>query len=735
MKKILIVFSAFCILVTISFSQNAPAKRLRIPKEKNKILNSAPEQKSVTRGTGIYEADINSEKMDLPNLRPFMPSLVAGFGWDDAILASNNKGANRDGYPVWDCRDIYLSFAVINNGAASVLSKFYIKIYVDGYETYTDYYDKELPVNNFVYWRDINIGKYWSGEHRLTIMADVTNTVAESNETDNNYTRYKMVFRDSLPPEIIHTPPTGATLNQPVTISATAVDYETSVTDFYLKYRVSGDYWDNSLYVNFNQGSAQIPAAYVTDKGVDYKIVARDEDWNEQYYYSASDENSDYYSIPVTIPASSVVPKKITGGSSFTSYKLFSLPYHFGTILANEIFSEAGEYKKAWRFQSLVGTGSFTDAETYQVEKGKSYFLITKNDFSIVPKITLKTNRLNYYDYVGVPVKAGWNLIGNPLPFRVSTAKLRVINPVNYDLSKMPDAYEYTGSGGWLKADYLNPWEGLAIYSDFDTKLQFWVGYTNIGKQSAKYINDSYDWIAKVTAENGESADMENFFGVQENAQSGKDTYDSPEPPIIPEAVSVFFPHPEWNERVVNFSEDIRSQNETENEWNMVLRSGSTKAITLKIEGLENLPGSLNKYLYDTDANLIYNLTDRAMIQIPGFIGEKKYKILIGSKEFIGSKSNTEIMPAKIALYQNYPNPFNPSTNIRFAIPNDAHVKIILYDIYGRKVNTLLDDERKSGYHDIMVSGDELASGIYYYQFIVSGVSNYNEIKKMVLIK
>ena len=92
-------------------------------------------------------------------------------------------------------------------------------------------------------------------------------------------------------------------------------------------------------------------------------------------------------------------------------------------------------------------------------------------------------------------------------------------------------------------------------------------------------------------------------------------------------------------------------------------------------------------------------------------------------------------MPAKIALYQNYPNPFNPSTSIRFAIPNDAHVKIILYDIYGRKVNTLLDDERKSGYHDIMVSGNELASGIYYYQFIVSGVSNYNEIKKMVLIK
>lgn len=736
MKKLILILIilAFPINVTL-LSQNLNKRISEKGIENNKkVLPSNINNSSVIKGTGVCNTLSTDKALAGPNLTPYTPSQVIGFGWDYPIIASNSTGANKDADPVWDCRNIYLSFAVINNGTSSVLNKFYVKIYVDGYEYYSDFYDKELIANNFVYWRDINIGKISKGMHTLAIAADVTNTVAETNESDNTYSRYKLVVYDSIPPFITHTPPTSAISGETVTINATAIDYETSVAEFYIKYRMSGDLWDDNLFVNFVNGSATIPKSFVTDKGVDYQIIARDEDYNYEYYYSINDNYSDFYSIPVTVPNAAIMAKQVAGGSDFTAYRLFSLPFDFGTVLANNLFSGAGDFKKGWRLRYLAGTNTFADAETQSLEVSKAYFLITKNNFSILPFGSGKTSRLNYYDYVGIPVKTGWNLIGNPFSFRIAVTKLRVINPNNADLSKMPDAYEYIGKSGWVKADYLNPWEGLAVYSDFDTKLQFWVGYTNIGKISEKYVNNNGNWAAKVIVENGETEDAENYFGMQEKALSGKDNYDAPEPPIIEEGVSAYFTHPEWNAPVQNFSEDIRPISQS-GEWPLTVQSGSYKPITITFSGMENVPDNNKKYLFDTDAKMIYDLNSEKSITIPGFIGEKHYKILVGESSFIQEKSNINLVPSEFSLAQNYPNPFNPSTNIRFALPVDSHVKIILFDTYGREVKTITNANYKSGYHEVMVNASDLSSGVYYYKLDVSGVNNFSEVKKMVVLK
>ena len=738
MKKFLIVFIIFAFpLNVLIFSQNLN-KRTSSEKETKIITQVKPNainNNLVIKGVGTCNIPRSDNALAGPNLVPFTPSAVVGFGWDYPIIASNFTGANKDVYPIWDCRDVYLSFAVINNGTTSVLTKFYVKVYVDGYEYYSDFYDKELIANNFVYWRDVNIGKLWKGQHIISISADVTNTVVESNESDNVYSRYKTVYADTLPPVITHTPPISATVYQPINITASAYDYETSVVNFYLLYRMSGDLWDNTLFSNFTNGSATIPASYVTNKGVDYKIVASDEDYNYENYYSTNDNYSNYYSIPVTVPNTSITAKKTTGGSEFTSYKLFSLPFDFGTVLANNIFSGAGEFKKGWRLRYLAGTNTFADAETQSLEVNKAYFLITRNDYSILPSGSGKTSRLNYYDYVGVPVKAGWNLIGNPFSFRVATTKLRVINPVTYDLSKMPDAYEYDGKSGWVKADYLNAWEGLAVYSDFDTKLQFWLGYENIGKISEKYTNKNLNWVSKIIVSNGDTQDEENYFGMQDKALEGKDNLDAPEPPVIEDGVTAYFPHPEWKAAVNNFSEDIRPVNVSGGEWPVVIKSGSSKPITISFSGLENIPVQNKKYLFDDVSKLIYDLSTTSSITIPGFIGEKNYKILIGDNSFVKEKSNVDLVPSKIALSQNYPNPFNPTTSIRFSLTEDSYAKIILYDTYGRQVKTITSGNYKAGYHDVIVNASDLSSGVYYYKLDVNGTSSFSDVKKMILLK
>ena len=73
--------------------------------------------------------------------------------------------------------------------------------------------------------------------------------------------------------------------------------------------------------------------------------------------------------------------------------------------------------------------------------------------------------------------------------------------------------------------------------------------------------------------------------------------------------------------------------------------------------------------------------------------------------------------PSKISLAQNYPNPFNPSTTIRFELPTDSHVELVVFDMLGRKVAELVNEFRTQGTHTTSFDATNLSSGIYLYQF------------------
>ncbi len=83
-------------------------------------------------------------------------------------------------------------------------------------------------------------------------------------------------------------------------------------------------------------------------------------------------------------------------------------------------------------------------------------------------------------------------------------------------------------------------------------------------------------------------------------------------------------------------------------------------------------------------------------------------------------------------LFQNYPNPFNPNTIIKFNIPYSEYVKLEVYDVLGKEVNTLANKIFSAGSHSIEFKSGELSSGIYFYRIITK---KYSETKKMVIIK
>jgi hypothetical protein len=115
-----------------------------------------------------------------------------------------------------------------------------------------------------------------------------------------------------------------------------------------------------------------------------------------------------------------------------------------------------------------------------------------------------------------------------------------------------------------------------------------------------------------------------------------------------------------------------------------------------------------------------------------------QYPYLLGLARLTGSVLISDVKkldPAAITTYelqQNYPNPFNPSTNIEFALPKSGQVSLIIFDVLGREVGTLLDKRMEMGRYSINFNAARLASGVYFYKL---QTSDYTETKKMMFIK
>jgi hypothetical protein len=89
-------------------------------------------------------------------------------------------------------------------------------------------------------------------------------------------------------------------------------------------------------------------------------------------------------------------------------------------------------------------------------------------------------------------------------------------------------------------------------------------------------------------------------------------------------------------------------------------------------------------------------------------------------------------IPTTYFLGQNYPNPFSPTTRIEYGLPKEALVRINLYNVSGQKVDVLVNERQKAGYHSTSFNAAGIASGIYFYRI---EANDFTETKKMVLVR
>ena len=143
-----------------------------------------------------------------------------------------------------------------------------------------------------------------------------------------------------------------------------------------------------------------------------------------------------------------------------------------------------------------------------------------------------------------------------------------------------------------------------------------------------------------------------------------------------------------------------------------------------------------NNWLYNgkgttTEINY-YNFIDNQPIN-----GEINYRLR--QVDFDGTFKYSKIItvhfnnyPLTFELFQNFPNPFNPSTTIKYHLPKDGFVTLKIFDILGREIKTLVNEQKSAGRYEVNFNAASLASGVYIYRM---EADDFNSVRKLLLLK
>ncbi|MEE9430756.1 MAG: DUF4038 domain-containing protein [Melioribacteraceae bacterium] len=399
-------------------------------------------------------------------------------------------------------------------------------------------------------------------------------------------------------------------------------------------------------------------------------------------------------------------------------------------IVYSEKFTTKIKYDKNWNLMSIPLsiennniTSIFSDPNTSAIRYNRNYSNAEKLNNGI--GYWVKHPEKGSVDVFGnqpstpINVKVGWNLIG-AYAEDISTAQIET-NPAGIILGNI-----YGFENTYYIADTLKAGNGYWVKANSVGEINF-AKYSNINEESQLDPFLAFNIIAT----DGKSDSISLTFGLDSLATNGFDTNlgEAELPPAPP--AGLFDIRIKMQDTLLASYSDIRysSLNCYEHIIKYQLGDSSTglkldwdlpKGITLNIKDI--LGGSLFNQNFTSGKNsyLISNTSITSM------------KLTFCYSDVVLSQEENNTLPEQYSLLQNYPNPFNPSTKIRFGLPNESKVSLVVYNVLGEQIIRLVDKQLKAGFHEVEFNNQMQSSGIYFYRL---QAGKYVETKKMILLK
>ena len=419
------------------------------------------------------------------------------------------------------------------------------------------------------------------------------------------------------------------------------------------------------------------------------------------------------------------------------TYEMLSFPVciygDFEEVFADDYGPLSPQNWRIFRWNELIGNYHEFPTNAISAEPGVGFWFIQRggSGFDIDFAQAVSTSKP-----FTIILQPGWNQIGNPFPFPISWGDVITnatigINSINRWNSNSEE-YEPGQS-------VLEPWVGYFIDNPISEPV--FVEILPIENRTGeKSIFENIDksqgeFIIQLKLEDAKTriSDSQNFVGMIKDAETGLDKYDFREAPSPIDRVKLSIVQ---NEK--KYSGNFIPINIEGAYWDLeISSSNSSEFVNLTFENLSNLPSEFNVWLLDVNNQKSLRITEGSAA-ING-TSNSNYRLIIGTKTF-AENNNEEINlePRDYYLLQNYPNPFNPTTTIKYSIADDSNVKLIIYDLLGKEISTLINDEEKSaGAYSVIWNGknkfgNEVSSGLYFYRLITE---KFVQTNKMLLLK
>jgi hypothetical protein len=374
---------------------------------------------------------------------------------------------------------------------------------------------------------------------------------------------------------------------------------------------------------------------------------------------------------------------------------------------------------------------------------GKAFWLIVREAGKIIKTGSGKTIRID--QPFEMHLHSQWNFVATPFNFRIPIANVSLKSGNQLTIRK------FTGQDWNNPIDdpvtEVRPFLGYAVFnsnsSGVDTLLIDPDRSSGSGTFKTRPVSVAGNmlWSIHILAQCQKARDIDNYAAVYSDALSEWDKKDQPEPPVIGEYVSVYFPYPQQGTRSEIFCIDARPEPGDGEIWEFEVKTNIIDQVNLIFDNLNTVPSDYEVSLIDPVLKVTQDLRQSNTYSFVGVREEKakRLQLVVGKRAFLEEILEQQITtPTNYELSQNFPNPFNPVTTIRYALPRQDRVTIKIYNVLSEEVKTLVDDEWKAaGYHTAIWNGANQAgkavgSGVYFYQLLSGG---YSIVKKMALVE
>ena len=544
---------------------------------------------------------------------------------------------------------------------------------------------------------------------------------------------------ETPPPELVQLQ------NNDIPIATQITDIGSGVEQASLFFRRGGmpSFIERPLNLSAGNYTGTIEATLVDSTGLEYYIVATDSLSN-----SSRNPLIGTHDIRVQIEGTGL-QRSFSGDSTLTGYRLIAAPMELTNSASNSVLSLGPTYDdRLWRFWRLKDNyEEFSGEEQYQelrtgtsFNPGDAFWLISREDWTIQ---TGQATSLAISDPFTKTLNAGWNFVSNPFSFSIP------LQNISLSSGATPDPKQYRR--GWQTANSLNSFSGYAIDAGENDNVVLTID-PNLGGTGGKQSNEpvaqiqSFNWAIRILAESDIATDHNNYIAVSNEASTGWDILDRPEPPVIGDFVSVSFPHADWGKIHRRYETDVRPIPAYGDQWEFDVITGTPQVVQLSFEGINDVPSQfsiqlideVNKTTLDLRRHTVHTLRTNEAGQVYPLsihIGESGY-----IEEQVESKN---LLPNTPTLDQNYPNPFNPTTSIRYGLTHTSMVTLEVYNSLGQVVSTLVNGVSKdAGYHvatwdALSDDGSAVSSGLYLYRLSVTSEDgqSFELTRKMMLIK